>query len=156
MFSKRVFTKSCIFLLLIFVISTTSVYAEMLSIKGDGVNLRTGPGKKYSVKWEYGSGFPVEIIERNGDWLKVKDFEDDTGWLHKSVLINTPQAIVKANKNSEEKINIRQGPGSDNKIVGKAHYGVVFKILGHQSGWVEVSHESGVTGWVSSHLLWGF
>lgn len=156
MLSQKVLIKLCVFLLYIFVYSSISAHAEMLSVKNDGVNLRTGPGTKYSVKWEYGSGFPVKIIERKGEWLKVKDFEDDTGWLHKSVLTNSLQTIVKANKNSEEKINIRRGPGSNNKIVGKAYYGVVFKVLSHQSGWVEVSHDSGLTGWVSSNFLWGF
>ncbi len=127
----------------------------MLSVKGDGVNLRAGPGTEYAIKYAYGSGFPVEILKRNGDWLLVKDFEDETGWLHKSVLIKKQQAIVKGNKNSETRVNIRKGPGSENKIVGKAHYGVVFKIIGRQGDWVQVQHESGLTGWISANLLWG-
>ena len=132
-----------------------SVQAEMLTVKGNKVNLRTGPGKNYSVKWEYGSGFPVEVVERKGDWLKVRDFEDDTGWVHKSLLIRRAQTIVKANRNKDENINIRNGPGSGSRIVGKAYYGVVFRILQHQSGWVNVRHESGLTGWISTNLLWG-
>jgi SH3-like domain-containing protein len=51
--------------------TSLSVHAEMLSIKGDKVNLRKGPGKKYSVIWKYGAGFPVEIVDRKGNWLKV-------------------------------------------------------------------------------------
>jgi SH3-like domain-containing protein len=136
--------------------STLFVRAETLSIKGDKVNLRTGPGIDYSVKWEYGDGFPVQVIEKKGDWRKVKDFENDTGWVYKSFLSSSLFAIVKANKDSDQKINIRKGPGTDNKIIGKACYGVVFKILRNKSGWVEVQHESGLIGWVSSHLLWGY
>ncbi|NOR25987.1 MAG: hypothetical protein GQ542_16690 [Desulforhopalus sp.] len=30
------------------------------------------------------------------------------------------------------------------------------RILRHQSGWVEVHHESGLTGWISLNLLWGW
>lgn len=149
------FIQSLLFIFLMSIFGAISVHSEMLSVKGEKVNLRTGPGKKYPVKWEYGSGFPVEIIESKGDWLKVKDFEDDTGWMHKSLLVNRPRTIVKANRNNDENINIRKGPGSDTKIVGKAYYGVVFRILSHQSGWVEVRHESGLKGWISSHLLWG-
>ncbi len=132
-----------------------TAFGEMLSVNGEGVNLRTGPGKQYQVKCAYGSGFPVEILERSGEWLKVIDFEDDTGWLHKSVLAKNRQAIVKANKNTDGKINIRQGPGSETKIVGKAYYGVVFKIVGRQADWIRVQHDSGLTGWVYSNLLWG-
>ena len=132
-----------------------SIRAEMLSIKGDSVHLRNGPGKEYSVLCEYGSGFPVEVLEKKGNWLKVRDFEKDSGWIHKSLLVKSPQVIVTANKNKEGTVNIRKGPGSDQKIVGKAYYGVVFKVIRQQAGWIEVLHESGLSGWVSSRLLWG-
>ncbi|MCP4337335.1 MAG: SH3 domain-containing protein [Desulfobulbaceae bacterium] len=143
------------FTIFLSVFNATSLNAEMLSVKGDKVHLRSGPGTGFSIQWEYSSGFPVEVIERKGDWLKVKDFENDTGWMHKSLLINKPQTIVKANRNKDERINIRNAPGSGNKVIGMAYYGVVFRILRHQTGWVEVQHESGLKGWVSSNLLWG-
>ena len=153
--TKRVFKILIFFNIILSFFTATSLNAEMLSVKGDKVHLRSGPGTDYGIQWEYSSGFPVEVIERKGDWLKIKDFENDTGWMHKSLLINRPQTIVKANRNKNQKINIRNGPGSGNKIVGKAYYGVVFRILRHQTGWVEVQHESGLKGWVSSNLLWG-
>ncbi len=42
------------------------------------------------------------------------------------------------------------------KIVGKAYYGVVFKMLRQKSDWVEVQHESGLTGWVYSRSALGY
>ena len=138
------------------IFSSSLLHAEMLSIKGDNVNLRSGPGLNFGILWEYGEGFPVEILDKKKDWIKIKDFEDDTGWVHKSLLIDNPHMIVKANRNKDEKINIRQGPSAEFKIVGKAHYGVVFETVQQQSGWVEVKHESGLSGWISSVLLWGY
>ena len=146
-----------LFILVIFLIFSASLSrAELLSIKGDSVNLRSGPGTNYGVLWEYGEGFPVEVLERKNDWVKIKDFEDDTGWVHKSLLADRPHVIVKANKNKDEKINIRQGPGAEYKIVGKAYYGVVFEAIHQQSEWVNVKHESGLSGWISARLLWGY
>ncbi len=150
-------TKMVFFLSFLVVFSTTyAAYAEMLSIKSDKVNLRSGPGVKYSIKWEYGSGFPVKVLKRKGNWVQVKDFESDTGWVHKTLLQKQPQMIVKVNRGKEQKINIRSKPGTKNKIVGKAYYGVVFKTIGKQSDWVKVQHESGVKGWIRSNLLWGY
>lgn len=148
-----------IFLFILIFLSTFSaslLYAEMLTIKGDSVNLRSGPGLNFSVLWEYGGGFPVEIVEKKKDWIKIQDFEKDTGWVHKSLLVDSPHMIVKANRNKDEIINIRQGPSAEDKIVGKAHYGVVFETVQQRSGWVEVKHESGLSGWISSVLLWGY
>jgi len=103
------------------ILGAISVHAERLTVnvRGEKVNLRAGPGKNYSVKWAYGSGFPVVIVERKGEWLRVKDFEDDTGWMHKTLLVNRPQTIVEANRYNCEKINIRKGPGSGTEIVAR-------------------------------------
>ena len=130
--------------------------AEMLSISKDGVNLRSGPGTKYEIKWEYGEGFPLRVVSKKGDWYKVKDFENDTGWIFKSLLSPDGHMIVKVNKNKNKKVNIRSGPGTKFNIVGKAYYGVVFRTLEQKSGWAKVKHDTGLVGWVKRSLLWGF
>ncbi|MBW2658428.1 MAG: SH3 domain-containing protein [Deltaproteobacteria bacterium] len=143
--------------ILLFIFSVPyAVFAEMLTVKGNKVNLRTGPGKQYSVKWEYGDGFPLQVIKKKGKWVKVKDFEGDSGWIYRKLLIDRPQMIVKANRGNDQRINIRSGPGTKKKMVGKAYYGVVFKTVEQKSGWVKVKHESGLEGWVKRSLLWGY
>lgn len=142
--------------ILFIVLSVTVTHAEMLSVKGEKVNLRSGPGTKYPVKWEYGSGFPLKVVTKKGEWIKVSDFENDNGWVHRSLLTSTPHMIVKKNPNSKKKINIRSGPSTQYKIVGKAYYGVVFETVDQKSGWAKVKHESGLVGWIKRSLLWGF
>lgn len=134
----------------------TLTLAKMTSVKGDNVNSRKGPGTKYSIKWEYGTGMPLKILQRNNNWVKIQDFENDTGWIHKSLLHYKPHVIVKANKNKNKKINIRKGPSTKNKVVGEAYYGVVFETLDQKSGWIRVKHETGLVGWVNEQLLWGY
>lgn len=131
-------------------------YAKMKSIDGEKVQLRSGPGTKYSSKWEYGDGFPLRVLTQKGNWVKVKDFENDTGWVFKKYLTSKPHMIVKVNKGKKKKINIRSGPGTNYKAVGKAYYGVVFETLEQKKGWAKVKHESGLTGWVKRSLLWGY
>ena len=128
----------------------------MVSVKGDKVNMRSGPGIQFNVKWEYGTGFPLEILKKQDEWLQVKDFENETGWIHKSHVRKAPQVIVTANKDQEQAINIRSGPGNDNAIIGSAFYGVVFSILEVKNDWVKVQHDSGFSGWIKKSLVWGF
>lgn len=135
---------------------SNTVVAEMLSVKGDKINIRSGPGIKYPAKWEYGSGFPVQVIQKKGSWIKIKDFENDKGWIHRSLLVDTPKMIVKANRNIDKNINIRLKPSTNADIVGRAYYGVVFSTLEKKPGWVKVEHDSGLTGWISKSLLWGY
>jgi SH3-like domain-containing protein len=151
------FSKSLLSLVLtgcIFVVQGTA-WSEMLSVQGDKVQLRANPDTKAKVKWELGDGYPMEVIKREGDWVLAKDFENDSGWILKSRLQKNQHVIVKANKNQEMTINIRRGPTTDEPIVGKAHYGVVFTVQEKKGDWLRVRHESGLTGWIKSDLVWG-
>jgi SH3-like domain-containing protein len=128
----------------------------MVSVAGEKVNMRKGPSTKYSIKWELGKGFPLRVIGSQGNWLKVSDFESDVGWVYKKLVNRNPHLIVKSNKKSKKRVNIRSGPGTKYKVIGKAEYGVVFKTLQRGDGWVKVQHEQGLTGWVKRSLLWGW
>lgn len=140
----------------LFFLVAAHAQAEMLSVNSDAVNLRSGPGTNFEIKWEYGKGFPLRVLSKKGDWIRVEDFEKDTGWVYKPLLTTKGHMIVKVNKNKNKKINIRSGPGTKYKIVGKAYYGVVFETLEQNSGWAKVKHETGLEGWIERSLIWGF
>lgn len=147
-----IFRALTIFFVLLF--STHSALAATISVKRDNINLRSGPGVGYDIKWAYGTGFPLQVLERKGEWIKVSDFEKDTGWIHASLVSDDQFVIVKAHKNTDKKVNIRSGPSTSFNIIGKAYYGVVFKRLESRSGWSKVKHESGLEGWINNSLLW--
>ncbi|MBU0483703.1 MAG: SH3 domain-containing protein [Proteobacteria bacterium] len=137
--------------ILIVLLGAVSVEAKMVSVKGAQVNMRSGPGQKYSILWELGTGYPLKVEESKGGWYKVSDFEGDLGWIYSGVVSDQAHMIVK-----KKRVNVRSGPGQKYKVVGKANYGVVFRTLNRQDGWVEVKHENGLVGWVERSLLWGW
>ncbi len=118
--------------------------------------MRSGPGTQYKVLWQLGSGFPLKVLTQKGDWYRVQDFEGSVGWVHKMVTTSSPHMIVNVHKKTKRKINVRSGPGTNNRIVAQAYYGVVFKTLEQKNGWVHVEHEKGITGWIKRSLLWGY
>lgn len=134
----------------------TTACAKMVSIKGDDINMRSGPGTKYKVLWKLGSGFPLKVLRQKGSWYRVQDFEGTIGWVHRNVTTDKGHMIVKAFKNSDKRINVRSGPGTNSRIVAKAYYGVVFRTLQQKSGWVQVEHEKGIRGWIKRSLVWGY
>lgn len=156
MYHVAVRSKILIPLLLLSLVSFSPAFAKMRSVAGEKVQLRSGPGTKYAAKWEYGDGFPLKVLSQRGNWTKVKDFENDTGWIFKKYLTPKPHVIVKVNKAKKRKINIRSGPGTTYSAVGRAYYGVVFETLEQKKGWAKVRHESGLTGWIKRSLLWGY
>ena len=141
-----------LFLFLIFLLILTNLAsAKMMSVADPKVNLRSGPSVKKQILWEFGKGFPLQVVATKGNWYKVTDFENDSGWVYRKLLSKVPHMIVK-----KKRINIRSGPSSKYKLIGKANYGVVFKTLAQKKGWVEVKHENGLVGWVRRDLVWGW
>jgi len=146
--------KSTCFILLLtlalLTLHTAAALAEMVAVRNEDVNMRSSASTSSKVLWRLGQGFPLKVLKRSGEWLQVRDFEGSSGWIHKSVVNRSGHMIVQ-----KRKINIRSSPSTKGRIVAKAGYGVVFKTLEKKKGWVKVKQD-GVTGWVSSGLLWGF
>lgn len=123
----------------------------MVSVKGSTLNMRDGPSTNATVLWELKRGYPLQITQRKGNWVKVQDFEGDTGWVARSLTGNQPHYVVKSRV-----ANIRSGPGTQHRIVGKAEYGELLRTSEKRADWVRVEREEGVGGWIAKNLLWGW
>ena len=132
-------------------LTTTSVFAaDYLSITTDNANVRTGPGTNYAVAMELFQGYPLKIDEKKGDWYKVTDYENDSGWVHDSIVKKADTVIV----NAKESINMRSGPSTTAPVIADVERGVVLTKLGEEGKWTKVRHSSGTTGYVYTPLLW--
>ena len=58
-----------------------------LTLRYDKVNLRQGPSKEYPIKIFYKKKFlPVLVQDKSDNFRKIKDHENNTGWVHISQL----------------------------------------------------------------------
>lgn len=132
--------------------SSAGAWAQnMVSISGTTVNMRDAPDLKSTVLWELRRGFPLQVTETRGDWIAVKDFEGDTGWVSRALTSEEPHHIVSA-----KTLNVRAGPGTEHEVVTQAQYGDLLRTLEKSGEWVRVERETGETGWVSARLVWGW
>jgi SH3-like domain-containing protein len=123
--------------------------AEAILISVKKANVRSGPGKANKPLFVYKTNAPFKILEEEGNWLKVEDFEAEIGWVNKSVVDpNKRGAIVKV-----ANANIRRGPGLTHPVVFLAGYGVAFEVVGVENDWYEVKHEDGDIGWIQQDLV---
>uniref|UniRef100_UPI0040579843 SH3 domain-containing protein n=1 Tax=Candidatus Electronema sp. TaxID=2698783 RepID=UPI0040579843 len=122
--------------------------AEFVSVVKDGVNLRSGPDTSANVLFQLPAGYPLQVIERKGDWINVSDYENDKGWISTTLVSSIPHVIVKT-----ERGNVRSGPGTDQPQTGKVVRDVILKKLDQQGDWVKVSHPQ-LTGWIHKQLVW--
>lgn len=132
-------------------LAQTSSSTSMVSVKGNVLNMRSGPSTHKEVLWELKKGYPLQVQKRQGRWLKVRDFEGDSGWIARSLTGRTPHHIVTA-----KVANVRSSPTTQGRIVGKAEYGELVRTREKRAGWVRVERKDGPNGWISKKLLWGW
>ena len=78
--------KICIILILF---SFQNLFATeyFLTLRNDKVNLRQGPSFEYPIKLFYKKKFlPVLVQEKFENFRKIRDHENNTGWIHVSQL----------------------------------------------------------------------
>lgn len=129
---------------------STAAAAEIMSIATEKANVREGPGIENPVRWQAWRFTPFEVQERSGEWVHVKDFAGDTGWLHKSVLSETPAVIVVG-----KYANIRTGPGLGYEAVVTVEREYPLKLLERNGDWLKVSDDEEIEGWIFVKLVWG-
>ena len=145
-----------IFLVLFFLIlfffpkSFANESINFLSLKNNEVNLRQGPSFEYPIKFIYKKKFlPIEVLDKSETWIKIKDFENNSGWIHISQVSKKKSAINKK-KNSV----IYKKPTIFSKPVAKLEIGRLVLIKRCKVEWCKIT-SGDFSGWVYKNSLWG-
>lgn len=148
--SKRSSILAAVVALLGIFLFSSALAADYVSVKGDNVNVRNGAGTNYDVSMELFKGYPLKVVATQGDWLKIVDFENDSGWIHRSLVSDGNTVIVNGNKN----VNMRSEPSTNSQVVALVDRGVVLTKLETKGKWVKLKHSTGLIGWIYKPLLW--
>jgi len=140
-----------VFLLKLFI--TSSLADEnnfFLSLKKNEVNLRQGPSLEYPIKLIYKKKYlPVIILDKSGPFRKIKDFENNTGWIHIALLTKKKSAInIKNNSVLYKKPTIYSRP------IAKLESGRLVLIKKCVAKWCKIS-SGNYKGWIAKNALWG-
>ena len=128
--------------------AVSAMAADFVSVKNDGVNLRSGPATNDEILFQLPAGYPLQVLSKQGKWLKVRDFENDKGWIYASLVSRTRYVIVKVKDG-----NVRSGPGTKYDKVGKVVRDVILRSTDRKGDWVKISHPK-LTGWIHKSLVW--
>jgi SH3-like domain-containing protein len=56
--------------------------ADAVIVTKDKVNVRTGPGTGHDIAFTVARGVPFQVVERKGQWIRVRHADGETGWIH--------------------------------------------------------------------------
>ena len=121
------------------------------SLKSDDVNMRSGPGQRYPVEWEYKrKGLPVEITAEFDTWRRIRDIQGTEGWVHQANLSGKRMVLVVGKGMQPVFVNNQANAG----LRGQAEPGVQGKATKCDEKWCKIEFDS-VKGYMKRESLWG-
>ena len=142
-----------IIILLIFFLNLSNVFAKdeyFRTLRNEKVNLRQGPSFDYPIKIFYKKKFlPVLIQDKSDNFRKIRDHENNTGWIHISQLSKKKAAIV-----IEKDLIMFKNPTIYSNPIVILKEGRLVKINKCKETWCKVSSDD-FKGWVKNENLWG-
>ena len=120
------------------------------TLRNDKTNLRQGPSFDYPVKIFYKKKYlPVIILDNSDNFRKIRDHENNSGWIHISQLSKKKAAIV-----IEEELILFGNSTIFSNPVALLKEGRLVKISKCKIEWCKVKTGK-YKGWVSKNGLWG-
>ena len=144
------------FLVLFFLLETfissslASDDKKFLSLKKNEVNLRQGPSLEYPIKLIYKKKYlPVIILDKSGPFRKIRDFENNTGWIHIALLSKKKSAI-----NIQNNSILYKKPTIYSKPLAKLESGRLVLVKKCKVKWCKIK-SGDYQGWIYKKNLWG-
>ena len=140
--------------------------AVFLSTKVDRANMRLGPGLDYPVRAQFRiRHWPLELLDRYGDWRRVRDWHGEEGWMHKRLLsparyvLIRPQHALDAQSATElqrkqRTIRLYRAPHMRSRVVAFVQTGVSARLEDCDIIWCKIRLPAHA-GWVVRVALWG-
>ena len=121
-----------------------------LTLRNDKVNLRQGPSFEYPIKLFYKKKFlPVLVQEKFENFRKIRDHENNTGWIHVSQLSKKKAAIV-----IDDEAYIFSNNSVYSKPLAISKSGKLLLIKRCKKNWCKISNKN-INGWIKRDSLWG-
>ena len=121
-----------------------------LTLRYNEVNLRQGPSREYPIKIFYKKKFlPVIIQDQSDNFKKIRDHENNSGWIHVSQLSKRKAAIT-----VDENVMVFKRPTIFSKPQVKLQKGKLCLISKCSEEWCKV-RVNDYKGWIKKDSLWG-
>ena len=121
-----------------------------LTLRYNKVNLRQGPSREYPVKILYEKKFlPVLIQDQSDNFRKIRDHENNSGWIHISQLSKKKAAIV-----IDEELIMFKNPTIYSKPIAILKKGRLAEIIKCKETWCKAKSDKH-KGWLKKASLWG-
>ena len=140
-------------LILIFFLNFGNLFSNeeyFLTLRNEKVNLRQGPSFDYPVKIFYKKKYlPVLVQDKSDNFRKIRDHENNSGWIHISQLSKKKAAIV-----IDDNLILFSNSTMYSNPIAILKKGRLVKIKKYKENWCKIMTGE-FKGWIKKESLWG-
>ena len=127
-----------------------SMEEYFLTLRNDQVNLRQGPSFDYPVKIFYKKKYlPVLIQDKSDNFRKIRDHENNSGWIHISQLSKKKAAIT-----TDNDLILFSNSTIYSNPIAIIKKGKLVRINKCKGEWCKI-YTGEFNGWLKKKGLWG-
>jgi len=141
-----------IFFIFFFFLNINILYAEeyFLTLRNNTTNLRQGPSFDHPIKIIYKKKYlPIKVLDSSDNFKKIKDHENNSGWIHISQLSKRKAALT----NNNQVIMFKNSTIFSSPLA-VLDQGRLCLILKCNDEWCKIKSEK-YSGWIKKENLWG-
>lgn len=132
-------------------LSAAAGAADFRSVADNAAVLYDAPSAKARKLYILGRNYPVEVVVALEGWTKVRDAGGELAWIETKNLSERRSVIVKA-----KLADVRQAADDRAALVFQAEQNVLLDLVGLTgTGWAQVAHRDGQSGYIRLNLVWG-
>lgn len=146
-------------LLLIFVLSSSAFAEYVKTAASDGsLNVRSGPGKSYSVTGWVKNGAKIKVLSKGTNWSRIKvTATGKTGYIKNKYIVKSDpspkepvnkKVLTVKTKYAGSTVNLRKKATTDSGVVAELKRGTRLYVLDTAGNWYHVKTASGKTGYI--------
>jgi len=155
------------------------IHSKRVAVSRDSVNVRSGGRTNSKVVARAEKGELGSVVDRIGDWYKVKLGSGKAGWVRGDMLravkasdVASPAPLAKseagksrlASNNplsrrgarvvvSRDNVNVRTGGKTASRVRTTVAQGTPATVLGTQGEWIKVKFSTGLTGYIRGDMV---
>ncbi len=127
----------------------TRATGETGAVRGDRVNVRARPDTKAEVVAQLNKGDVVTILGREGagqeEWLRIA--------MPASAKCYVSAKLIADGVVTGDKVNVRCGPGTNFRDVGKVAKGERLQVIKTEGEWAQIKPTAGCSAWVAAQFV---
>ena len=126
--------------------------AGMVNLSEGRLNIRSSPSTSAAIVSKLNAGTNITLISKNSDWWFVEYAKDSYGYCHSSY-ISAYGGTQRAVYTHTGKLNVRSGPGVNNRLIDKLSSGEKLIVLSSDGYWSKILYHGTKIGYVYNTYL---